>query len=51
MTDPGAPRRGRHSSADDTAGGFPPPPTGWESDLADRVARRYDVDAQRKSVV
>ena len=47
MTDPGAPRRGRHSSADDLGGGFPAPRTGWESEPANRVARRYDVDAGR----
>ncbi len=47
MSDPGAPRRGRHSSADDATGGFPPPRTGRESDLSSRVARRYDVDGGR----
>jgi UPF0755 protein len=45
MTDPGAPRHGRHSSADDLGGGFPAPRIGRESDPGNRVARRYDVDA------
>jgi UPF0755 protein len=47
MTDPGAPRRGRHSSADDHDGGVAAPWTGWEPDVAGRVARRSDVDAGR----
>jgi UPF0755 protein len=49
MTDPGAPRHGRHSSADDLGGGYPAPRTGREPHLADRVARRYDVDAGRSA--
>jgi UPF0755 protein len=47
MTDPGAPRHGRHSSADDVTGGFPAARTGWESAPGNRGARRYDVDAGR----
>ncbi len=47
MTEPGAPRHGRHSSADDVTGGSPLVRSGWEPDPGDRVARRYDVGAGR----
>lgn len=43
MTDPGAPRRGRHSSADDSTGGFPAPWPGGREDPSSRIARRYDL--------
>lgn len=43
MSDPGAPRRGRHSSADDSTGGFPAPWAGSQDGAASRIARRYDL--------
>jgi UPF0755 protein len=55
MTDPGAPGRGRHYSSGGITGGFSDPTGPRESDLGNRLARRYDVDlgrhAHRSSVM
>jgi UPF0755 protein len=45
MSDTGAPRRGRHSSADDSTGGIAAPWTGHREPADSRGSRRYDLPA------